>query len=63
MTKSDMERMCAEWITEHLDPEDKEGLAAFQAWMERGANDPGRCLTVEEAVAAWQRLVEQRKMH
>jgi len=54
---------CAQWLAEHLDPEDKEQLAAFQEWMEKGADDPGRCLTVQEVVAGWQRLVEQKKLH
>jgi hypothetical protein len=63
MKKSKMEEACAEWLAEHLDPEDKEQLAAFRKWMEQGADDPARSLTVQEVIAAWQRLVEEKKVH
>ncbi len=63
MTKSEMEQACEDWLSERLDPKDKEGLAQFQKWLEQGAKDPRRSITVQEVVAAWQRVEEQRKLH
>ena len=62
MKKSKMDAMCAEWL-EHLEAADKEQLAAFQEWMAKGADDPARCVTVQEVVAAWQRMIEQKRLH
>lgn len=63
MTKSEMEALCAEWLSERMDPEDKAELATFQSWMERRAKDPGACVTVHEVVSMWDRMREQRNLH
>jgi hypothetical protein len=64
MAKSEMEALCEEWLAERMNPEDKEGLAAFQRWMERRAKDPSSCgVTVQEAVSMWERMKAQRKFH
>ena len=62
MTKKNKDPTGLAWL-ERLDPDDTEQLAAFRAWLERGADDPKRCLTVRDAMIEWQRLIEQRKMH
>jgi hypothetical protein len=63
MTKSEMEALCAEWLSERLDPEDKEELATFKSWMERRSKDPAACVTVHEVVSMWESMRENRKLH
>ena len=62
MTTRKLEAMYVEWLNKRFDPKDKEQLAAFQAWLEREAKGPKRCVTVEEMVA-WQRLCETSAKH
>jgi hypothetical protein len=63
MKKSEMEALCAEWLAERMDPEDKEDLAVFQSWMERRAKDPAACVTVKEVLSMWEALRQQRRLH
>ncbi len=63
MKKNKFEASCAEWLSECLDPNDKEGLAAFQNWIEWLGNGKTRSVTVREVVAAWESIRQQRKMH
>jgi hypothetical protein len=63
MTKSEMEALCAEWLSERMNPEDKEELATFQIWMERRSKDPVGCVTVHEVVSMWESMREQGKLH
>lgn len=63
MKKNKFEAMCAQWLSECLDPNDKEGLAAFQNWMERFGRGDGRSVTVSDVVAAWDVIRERQKLH
>jgi len=63
VTNSKLEEVYAKWLTERFDLEDKEQLAAFQVWLERGPKDPNRSVTVQQVVAAWQKVIERQKMH
>ena len=63
MTKNKLEALCAEWLSERLDPNDKEGLAAFQEWMERFSNNDSRSVTVRDVLSAWEVLRERRKLN
>lgn len=62
MKKNKFEALCAQWVSECLDPNDKEALAAFQNWMEslRGADN--RPVTVRDVVMAWEAIRERRKL-
>jgi hypothetical protein len=63
MKKNKVEALCAEWLSECLDPNDKEGLAAFQNWMERFGRGDARCVTVRDVLTAWETIRERRKLH
>jgi hypothetical protein len=63
MTKSEMEALCAEWLSERMNPEDKVEVAAFKCWMERRTKDPAACVTVHEVMSMWESLREQRNLH
>jgi hypothetical protein len=63
MKKNKFEAMCAQWLSECLDPNDKEGLAAFQNWMDRFGRGDGRSVTVRDVVAAWEVIRERQKLH
>jgi hypothetical protein len=63
MTKDKVEALCVEWLSERLDPNDKEGLAAFQDWMERFSNNNTGSVTVGDVLAAWESIRERRKLH
>jgi hypothetical protein len=62
MTTRELESLYVEWLNKRFDPEDKEQLAVYQAWLEREVKGPKRCVTVEEVVA-WQRLSGEGKRH
>ena len=63
VSKNKLEALCAEWLSERLDPNDKEGLAAFQDWMEQASNNDRRCVTVRDVLSAWEVLRERRKLN
>ena len=63
MKKNKFEALCAQWLSECLDPNDKEGLAAFQNWMDRFGRGDGRSVTVRDVVAAWEVIRERQKLH
>ncbi len=63
MTKEQVEALCAQWLSERLDPNDQEGLAAFREWMEGFGSGGGRDVTIRDVLAAWEVIRERRRLH
>jgi hypothetical protein len=64
MTKSELELLGAEWLSERVDSEEPEGLSAFRDWMRRRVGDDTGCLTVHDVVLSlWERLRREGRLH